>query len=314
MHRLIKQYCTLSIILCLLILSSILPLSHANVPSYQQRVQQLLATLDQPRQYKQHSAQTVTLSGTPFIFENCGYYPYHQSSSHNSGHNTLAHDIQQGIKQGLSCLSGNGPMGSLHPYHEHQALKLLKLLESPQPKTIRCVQDEIFAYAVANAPSNPQQKPKPQDKMTAGLPYPGIIIDTFRLSGSISKKHDEKTYREFYKLDPEQLHIISTGKPVQLKGMHRYQKRDALMFHEMIHWLGHEHSSVYPDLTHLYETCCFAGSDFISDHQTNRQFQAQACQILKDDELWRASKYRQMRLWRYKEYDQLKRMIRASAD
>ena len=78
--------------------------------------------------------------------------------------------------------------------------------------------------------------------------------------------------------------------------------------------LGHEHTSIYPDLTFLYETCCFGGSEYIEDEHVNADFQARACAILKDDELWPANLYQQMRMWHHKGYDQLKREIREHYD
>jgi hypothetical protein len=287
--------------------------SAASAPSFEQRLNTFLGKLSQPIQTSSNS-NTALIADANFQYQGCKHYPYHNTANALASHQVLTLDIKQGLEKGLSCLAGKSPAGQLHPYHEYQALKLMKLLESEKTKTVHCVEDEIFAYAIANTPINPHRKPHPQDKLTAGLPYPGILIDTFRLSGSISNKHDEATYRDFYKLDDEQIKVIKTGKPLKLEGMHRYKKRDGLMFHEMIHWLGHEHSSIYPDTTHLYETCCFGGSDFISDETKNKKFQKQACNILKDDELWGKSKYQQMRLWKYKEYDQLKRNMRGLSD
>ena len=293
-----------------LLLAATITASAASAPDFEQRLDTFLSQLNQPLNFPEPPSNTVTLPSAKLHYQGCQNYPYHNANSTTISHNTLTNDIKLGLKQGLSCLAGNSPMGKLHPYHETQALRLMRLLESDQPKTVRCVADEIFAYAVANSPVTPGRKPHPQDKMTEGLPYPGILIDTFRLSGSISKKLDEATYREFYQLNSGQLAVIRKGKPLQLAGMHRYQNRAALMFHEMIHWLGHEHSSIYPDTTDLYETCCFGGSDFISDDTANKVFQQQACAILKDDTLWQANKYQQMRLWKYKGYDQFKRAMR----
>ena len=76
----------------------------------------------------------------------------------------------------------------------------------------------------------------------------------------------------------------------------------------------HVHSSTYPDVVELYETCCFGGDDHIRDADTNRDFQQQACAILRDGELWEVNRYKQMRLWKYRGYDQLKRNMRAAYD
>jgi hypothetical protein len=308
-YGLIKQT-SATLLQTTLLLAATITASAASAPDFEQRLDAFLSQLNQPLNFPEPPSNTVTLASAKLHYQGCQNYPYHNANSTAISQNTLTNDIKRGLKQGLSCLAGNSPMGKLHPYHETQAIRLMRLLESDQPKTVRCVADEIFAYAVANSPVTPGRKPHPQDKMTEGLPYPGILIDTFRLSGSISKKLDEATYREFYQLDSGQLAVIRKGKPLQLAGMHRYQNRAALMFHEMIHWLGHEHSSIYPDTTDLYETCCFGGSDFISDDTANKAFQQQACAILKDDELWSANKYRQMRLWKHKGYDQLKRAMR----
>ena len=309
----LKQKNSALLLLSSLLIASAPSVSAASAPSFEQRLTTFLTKLSQPI-LASSSHKQVSIPSANIQYQGCQNYPYHNTGSTQTSHKVLTNDIKQGLEKGLSCLAGKSPAGQLHPYHEYQALKLMKVLESDKIKTVRCVEDEIFAYAIANTPANPHRKPHPQDKLTAGLPYPGILVDTFRLSGSISNKHDEATYRDFYNLDDEQINVINTGKPLKLEGMHRYIKRDGLMFHEMIHWLGHEHSSIYPDTTHLYETCCFGGSDFISDETKNKNFQQQACNILKDDELWGKSKYQQMRLWKYKEYDQLKRAMRGYSD
>ena len=309
----LKHRYSASLLLVSLLFAAPSSASDASAPSFEQRVEAILDKLSQPVQSSTTSSNTVTVPSANVQYRSCQNYPYHNTANASFSHNILTNDIKQGLKQGLTCLSGNSSAGRLHPYHEHQALKLVRLLESQQTKTVQCVEDEIFAYAVANTPFDPHKKPHPQDKFTAGLPYPAILVDTFRLSGAISNKYDESTYRNFYRLDDEQIEIIRTGKPLQLEGMHRYQNCAGLMFHEMIHWLGHEHSSIYPDVTDLYETCCFGGSDFVADKTKNQALKQQACHILKDDELWSASKYRQMRLWKFKGYDQLKQAMRQAS-
>lgn len=245
-------------------------------------------------------------------YQSCQNYPYHNNVVPAVAYRLLNRHIKQGLERGFQCLLGNGPMGKLHPYHEGQAVKLLSILEDQQWKTFRCVKDKTFAYAVAN--SRPREKMDLTDSITRDLPFPGVVLDTFRISGFISDKFDEETYRQFFKLNEEQIGVLRTGKPLRVDGSHRYKNLPALMFHEMVHWLGHEHSGYYPDITHLYETCCFGGSDYIEDEQLNRKFQQKACAILKDKELWQTTPYRQMRLWRFKEYDQLKRNMRDVQD
>lgn len=245
--------------------------------------------------------------------ENCQNYPYHHQKDPRRGFNQLAEDIQQGLKQGLQCLAGQREMGELHTYHQQQLLSLLDLLESDKSKTFRCVEDKMFAFAVAN--TRPVHNADyPQDAVINDLPFPAVVIDTYRISGYISARHERSVYRDFFKLDDTQITEHLSGNPQWLEGMHRYKNRAGLVFHEMLHWLGHEHTNTYPDVVFLYETCCFAGSDFIEDELKNKQLQQQACQILKDRELWEASRYKQMRLWRYKEYDQLKRSIHDEYD
>lgn len=245
--------------------------------------------------------------------EDCRNYPYHHQQEPRHGFKQLAEDIRLGIEQGLQCLAGQSEMGELHPYHQQQLIALLDLLESNQNKTFRCVEDEMFAYAVANTRPD-QHAVYPLERVIKDLPFPAVVIDTYRISGYISAKHEPSVYRDFFKLDDQQIADHLSGHPQRLEGMHRYKNRAGLVFHEMLHWLGHEHTITHPDVVFLYETCCFAGSDFIEDENKNKQFQQQACQILQDGELWEASKYKQMRLWRYKEYDQLKRNMRDEYD
>ena len=75
------------------------------------------------------------------------------------------------------------------------------------------------------------------------------------------------------------------GQPIRAPSLHRFEDRSALLFHEVIHWLGHEHGAIHPDVTHLYETCCFGGSDYIRDEALNRAHQQTACAILREDDI-----------------------------
>lgn len=239
----------------------------------------------------------------------CNNYPYHQNTSLDEGEANLINDLKAGLAKGLRCLAGQGPQGALHPYHLYQGLKLLRLIENGQTKTFKCVEDQVFAYSVAKGPRGQDTGNSMQDILGPLPPY-SVILDTYRIGGFISNKHSEDDYRNFFKLKDNQITELLTGTPLRLKGVHRYQDLPALLFHEMVHWLGHTHSNMYPDVTHLYTTCCFGGSDYIEDEAVNEGFQQQACNILKDDELWSANKYQQMRQWRYKGYDQLKREMR----
>ena len=136
------------------------------------------------------------------------------------------------------------------------------------------------------------------------------MLDTFRLGGLLSQKFKPETYQLFFKLNQREIIQHLTGPPLRMQGIQRYENLPGLLFHEMIHWLGHVHSNIDPDVTFLYETCCFAGSEYINDEKANAEFQSRACDILKDEELWTAHPYKKMRLWHHKEYDQLKREMR----
>ena len=92
--------------------------------------------------------------------------------------------------------------------------------------------------------------------------------------------------------------------------MHRYRDLPGLVFHELTHWLGYEHTILTVDVVDLYEVCCFGGSDHISDDEVNRGFQQRACSILKDAELWDADEETRKQLWHDKGYYRLKREIR----
>ncbi len=294
--------------------------SFATGSSFTEKTNSVLATLTPKLRYQNTSNQQLAyLDKANIRIENCQQYPYHETylQTNKVGFEILLEDIKNGLEKGLQCLAGNSPMGKLHPYHATQALRLMKLLESDRIKTFRCVQDETFAYAVAkSAPDhhNDGHINNYSDDITKSISFPGVIIDTYRIGGFISKKFNAETYRDFFKLNDEQIREISTGKPVQLDSMHRYKNRSSLMFHEMVHWLGHEHSSIHPDVTDLYDTCCFGGSDHINDAKLNAKYQQQACNILKDKELWEANSYKKIQLWHDKEYDQFKRTMRNSYD
>lgn len=290
------------------------------------QTQSLIKAFSDKIERQSDSVSAVTkLDSLNIRIEDCQQYPYHENQSglqmvgfNNSpqtGANILIKDIQKGLQQGLQCLAGkNSEVGKLHPYHERQAERLIELLMSEKTKTFRCVKDKTFAYAIAKLPPNNKRTHGLSDDITKSISYPGVIIDTYRIGGFISDKFNAETYRNFFKLNDDQIKEISNGKPVHLATMHRYKNRSSLMFHEMIHWLGHEHSSIHPDVTELYDTCCFGGSDHISDSAKNKAFQTHACNILKDKELWEANPYKKMQLWKFKEYDQFKRKMRNSYD
>ena len=204
-------------------------------------------------------------------------------------------------------------MGKLHPYHEEQGRLLRALLEAPKTKTFLCVADEMYADAAAT-----QKQPLPDSdglaKILSRVEHPGVVLDVYRVGGLLSRHYSEETYRQFFKLNDTQIKEHLTGHPIQMAGNHRYKNMPALLFHEMVHWLGHSHSYINPDVTFLYETCCFSGSDYIDDPTLNSKYQLQACNILRDDELWSANPYQKTRLWHYKGYDQLKQEMRDHAD
>lgn len=280
--------------------------SHANPDTEAQPVtplQKLLASIQVPAT----NQKTVSLTQTIAVTD-CEEYPYH-SRDQFSGVKRLVSDLKAGLKQGLQCLAGQGPMGQLHSYHSNQASRLIQLLAGKQQKSLQCVKDELFAYAMAASPQQRLSNEALIERMN-NSPRLSIFLDTYRIGGLLSQKFDTETYQRFFKLNQQQIAQHLTGKPLKMKGLHRYRNLPGLLFHEIVHWLGHEHSGLYPDITFLYETCCFGGSDFIQDDEVNAGFQLRACNILKDDTLWSSNHYQQMRLWYHKEYDQLKREVR----
>ncbi|MCG6968096.1 MAG: hypothetical protein LJE59_16475 [Chromatiaceae bacterium] len=279
-----------------------------------ERSRQLLDTID-PGRLVANADDEHLLAGPNLHIRQCDGYPYNEVADSGNGSRTLVGDLRDGLQRGLECLAGNGPMGRLHPYHEYQAHRLVSLFEDPQAKTFACVADAMFATAVATSPRGVSI----DDPLFAQLhlvSYPAVVIDTYRLGGILSRQHDDETYRAFFHLADEQILEHRNGQPLRPAKLHRYRNRSGLIFHELIHWLGHEHSAIYPDLTHLYETCCFGGSDFISDPGRNAAYQQVACNILKDDQLWSNGykPYKQMRLWHDKGYDTLKAQMRADFD
>jgi hypothetical protein len=238
----------------------------------------------------------------------CRYYPYHDNGA-TSGVKQLVSDLKAGLQQGLQCLSGQGQMGPLHPYHQRQAAKLIELLETPRLKLLQCVQDELFAYAIAASPQQRLSNQSVRERLKES-PRLTILLDTYRIGGLLSQNFNTKAYHEFFKLNEKQITQHLMAKPLRMPGLHRYKNLPGLLFHEIVHWLGHTHSNIHPDLTFLYETCCFGGSEYIQDNNANADFQARACNILKDSELWEANRYQQTRLWHHKGYDQLKLEMR----
>jgi len=277
--------------------------AHADtIPDFGAGIQETLRSL-QPAEWKPFKAGShpaLTLGGRITLKE-CQSYPYHDNSSGELGFQRLASDLVAGLQQGLQCLAGLGPMGRLHPYHEQNAHRLIGLLNDDTGKVLRCVEDRTFAYAVAH----------PAEFPGAGHE---ILIDTYRISGFLSRKFDRATYRDFFNLSEPLIEDHLTGKPLHVDGMHRYRNLPALMFHEVTHWLGYEHTNLTADVVDLYETCCFAGSDHISDAAINRGFQQRACGILKDPEVWQANQSSRKKLWYSKGYYRLKREIRKASD
>ena len=287
----------------LLLHLAVSPQLHAETTAPNTPLDRLLAAIHLPAE----TADSIFITESIAV-SGCEDYPYHDNGP-ASGLKRLVSDLKAGLQQGLQCLNGQGPMGQLHPYHQHQAAKLVELLEAPRPKSLQCVKDELFAYAMAASPHQKLSNPSLIERFKQS-PRLTILLDTYRIGGLLSRKHDAKTYQVFFKMDEQQITQHLMGKPMRLQGMHRYENLPGLLFHETIHWLGHVHSKIHPDLTFLYETCCFGGSEYIQDSDANAGFQARACNILKDSELWDANQYQQTRLWHHKGYDELKREMR----
>ena len=265
------------------------------------RIDSTIDTLKNARWEETISGTRLSLIlGGLIILDECQSYPYHDNRHGSEGFSRLASDLRAGLRQGLQCMAGNGPDGVLHPWHAENARRLVNLLNDDTVKTLSCVEDETFAYAVA------------YPARSAGRPNE-ILIDTYRISGFLSRRFDRDTYRDFFNMSEPLIEDHLTGKPLHLDGMHRYRNLPALMFHEVTHWLGYEHTNLAPDVVDLYEICCFGGSEHIDDAETNRRFQAEACKILKDTELWDANETIRKQLWDEKGYFRLKRDIRQAS-
>lgn len=280
-----------------------------------ERIERLAASLAQDVALAGYADDTLHLRQTAVAVRNCRSYPYSEGTANpRSSSMDLVEDLSTGLQQGLSCLAGHGRAGRLHPYHEYQAHRLLTLLESEDEKTFQCVEDEMFAVAVATGPAGTAPL-DPLFKQLRSVAFPGVVLDTYRLGGVLSRRYDDRTYREFFHLADDQIYEHRNGQPLRPANLHRYQDRPGLLFHEVVHWLGHEHSALYPDMAQLYETCCF-GTEYISDARLEAEHQQTACAILQDDELWSNSynRYKQMRIWHHKGYDRLKSAMRADYD
>lgn len=277
-----------------------------------ERTAQLVNTLRDAKPVSDRRRSQAAVASASITIEHCDGYPYAATRATDLAARTLLDDLADGLQTGLRCLSGLGPMGRLHQFHEYQAHRLLKLFESDADKTFRCVDDAMFATAVATSP-DPLQRDDPLYAQLRDVTHPAVILDTFRLGGLLSRRHDDETFRNFFHLGDEQIFEHRYGQPLRAANLHRYEDRAALLFHEVVHWLGHQHSAIYPDLTHLYETCCFGGSDYIDNDVINSGHQQTACNILKDDSLWAQGHhpYKQMRIWHYKGYDRFKTDMRS---
>ncbi len=299
-------------VLCSFVVTSVFAIDGFSRRDSVKRIDTLIAQFDGQTQFvipPSPHGNNIVRTAHNIQLEHCGEYPYHEPQAVSTGFHTLITDIKAGLRKGLQCMSGLSENGRLHPFHEEQAKRLMSLIESQEQKTFRCVQDKMLAFAVANTRPDLSHYSS-IDLVIRDLPYPAVVLDTYRISGFISNAHKPSVYRDFFKLNEEQIARQLAGKPEHIDGLHRYHDRAGLVFHEMLHWLGNEHTNLDPDPVFLYETCCFGGSDFIDNEQTNAAFQRKACAILKDSELWEANKYKQMRLWRYKQYDDLKRAMR----
>lgn len=261
----------------------------------------------QPMSSLSSATATLTLSQN-MVLENCEDYPYMETKAYASeGYVQMLDHIKTGLNKGLQCLAGMGSSsGKLHDFHRREALKLMEIIESKKRKTLRCVKDEIFAFAVSKgkATKNSISDTSNLDAYLQDLDHPGIVFDLFRIGGYLSQKHDMKTLVEFYGFEEAQASQHLAGRLLQEN--HRYGDLAGLHFHEMIHWLGHEHSIIEPDVTFLYDTCCFDGSDFIDNNEVNKKFQKRACDILRDDELWSVSGIDRKNVWQAKNYGQIK--------
>lgn len=288
-------------ILGFLSLLMVVPAYGAGVSGGKSEITELLGNLETTEWEQTLSGRRqVLVLGDRIRIEDCHSYPYHDNRHGTEGFRKLADDLRQGLKQGLACIAGHGPAGRLHRYHERNASRLIDLLKNESGKVLSCVEDQTFAYAVAHTAKSPARSHE-------------ILIDTFRISGFLSRRFERATYRDFFKLSEPLIDDHLTGKPLHLDGMHRYRDLPGLVFHELTHWLGYEHTNLTADVVDLYEVCCFAGSDHILDDSVNRAFQQRACNILKDAELWNADEATRKQLWHEKGYFRLKREIRQAS-
>jgi len=298
----------------LLVLVATTAIAEPFVP-LKERIERLTASLAQDMALAGYAENTLHLPQTAVAVRNCHSYPYSEGDTNpRSSSMDLLRDLSAGLRQGLLCMAGDGEAGRLHPYHEYQAHRLLTVFESEDSKTFQCVEDDMFAVAVATGP-NGASASDPLFRQLKSVTFPAVVIDTFRLGGVLSRRYDDRTYREFFHLAEDQIYEHRNGQPLRPANLHRYQDRAGLLFHEVVHWLGHEHSALYPDMAQLYETCCF-GTEYISDPSLEAEHQQTACMILQDDELWshNYNRYKQMRIWHHKGYDRFKGAMRADYD
>ena len=85
---------------------------HAETTASNTPLDRLLATIHLPVDTAESAfiTESIKVSG-------CRDYPYHDNGP-ASGLKVLVSDLKAGLQQGLQCMSGQGPMGQLHPYHQ----------------------------------------------------------------------------------------------------------------------------------------------------------------------------------------------------
>jgi hypothetical protein len=299
--RVLLRFGSWPIPLILLLLVTTMPARAETSADTSSDIARLLQDLEKTRwEPAMSGAGAGLLLGGRIRIGECHNYPYHDNRHPSDGFRKLAADLRSGLQQGLQCMAGEGPPGRLHPYHEANARRLVSLLSDTSGKQLNCVEDRTFAYAIAHPSKDPE------------TPHE-ILIDTYRISGFLSRKFERATYRDFFKLSEPLIEDHLTGKPLHVDGMHRYRNLPALVFHEMTHWLGYEHTNLTADVVDLYEICCFGGSDHVLDDAVNEGFRERACAILKDAELWDADAATRKRQWEQKGYFRLKREIRHAA-
>ncbi len=221
----------------------------------------------------------IILKSTNIRINNCDSYPYYnQSESHT---NELIDSLIKGVSGLRQCFDGR--IGDPSLYLKEKMNNYISLMGNGDiEKYITCdfgKANSWLAIATENKNSSAIEKYPVIKK------YPGMIINTNRVSGNfrlgMSDKDITNTYRFYGGRLP--LESIKSG---EINPLYNYiTNPTSLVIHETLHWTDTVHSNKdYPDIIYLTQACCFEQSTL--DSETKEK----ACAALFNKDMYQKDK------------------------